>query len=78
MFHVARDVSLYTEAYSGHRQTLLLSLLISLLLLFIIIIIIIIMSFLAFAQAVINAEIFLLGELQLVAKGQEDAFTLHV
>ena len=76
MFHVARDVSLYTEAYSGHRQTLLLSLLISLLLLFIIIIII--MSFLAFAQAVINAEIFLLGELQLVAKGQEDAFTLHV
>ena len=77
MFHVARDVSLYTEAYSGHRQTLLLSLLISLLLLFIIIIIII-MSFLAFAQAVINAEIFLLGELQLVAKGQEDAFTVHV
>ena len=26
--------------------------------------------FIAFAQAVLNAEIFLLGELQLVAKGQ--------
>ena len=35
-------------------------------------------SFIAFAQAVLNAEIFLLGELQLVAKGQEDAFTLHI
>ena len=34
--------------------------------------------FIAFAQPVLNAEIFLLGELQLVAKGQEDAFTLHV
>ena len=31
--------------------------------------------FIAFAQAVLNAEIVLLGELQLVAKGQED--TLH-
>ena len=44
----------------------------------IIIIIIIIFRFIAFAQAVLNAEIFLLGELQLVAKGQEDAFNLHV
>ena len=34
--------------------------------------------FVAFAKAVLNAEIFLLGELQLVAKDQEDAFTLHV
>ena len=34
--------------------------------------------FIAFAQAVLNAKIFLLGELQLTAKGQEDAFTLHV
>ena len=34
--------------------------------------------FIAFAQEVLNAEIFLLGELQLVAKDQEDAFTLHV
>ena len=32
----------------------------------------------AFAQAVLYAEISLLGELQLVAKGQEDTFTLHV
>ena len=43
-----------------------------------IIIIITIFRFIAFAQAVLNAEIFLLSELQLVAKGQEDAFTLHV
>ena len=34
--------------------------------------------FIAFAQAVLNAEIFLLGDLQLVAKDQEDAFILHV
>ena len=33
--------------------------------------------FVAFAKAVFNAKIFLLGELQLVTKGQEDAFTLH-
>ena len=51
---------------------------------FIIIIIIIIITitiafpFIALAKAVHNAEIFFLGELQLVAKGQEDAFTLHV
>ena len=32
----------------------------------------------AFALAVINTEIFFLGELQLAAKGQEDAFTVHV
>ena len=34
--------------------------------------------FIAFAQAVLNVEIFLLGELPPVAKSQEDAFTLHV
>ena len=34
--------------------------------------------FISFTQAVLNAEILLLDELQLVAKGQEDAFTLHV
>ena len=34
--------------------------------------------FLAFAQAVLNGEISLLGELQLVAKDQEHVFTLHV
>ena len=45
---------------------------------FIIIIIVITFPFIAFAQIVLNAEIFFLGELQLVAKGQEDAFTLHV
>ena len=33
--------------------------------------------FIAFAQAVLNAKIFLLGELQL-AKGQEDAFNVNV
>ena len=44
-----------------------------------IIIIIIIMSFyVVFAQAVLNTEIFFLGELQLVAKNQEDAFTSHI
>ena len=32
----------------------------------------------AFIQAVFNANILLLGELQLVDEGQEDAFTLHV
>ena len=34
--------------------------------------------FRVFAQAVVNAEIFLLVELKLVAKRQEDAFPLHV
>ena len=34
--------------------------------------------FIASSQTVLNTEIFLLGKLQLVAKGQEDAFTLHV
>ena len=33
--------------------------------------------FTALAEAVLNVEIFLLRELQLVAKGQEDAFTLQ-
>ena len=44
----------------------------------IIIYLLLLLRFIAFAQAVLNVEIFLLGELQLVAKGQEDAFTLHV
>ena len=44
----------------------------------IIIIIIITFPFIAFTQAVPNAKIFLLGELQLVVKGQGDVFTLHV
>ena len=43
-----------------------------------IIIIIITFPFIAFTQAVPNAKIFLLGELQLVVKGQGDVFTLHV
>ena len=38
----------------------------------------IISRFIAFAQAVLNAKIFLFSELQLVSKGPEDAFTLHV
>ena len=45
----------------------------------IIIIIITIMSFYSFHKGMVfNAKIFLLGELQLVTKDQEDAFTLHV
>ena len=51
------------------RELLLLRLLLLLLLLF---------RFIAFGEAVLYAEMFLLGRLQLVAKGQEDAFTLHV
>ena len=39
---------------------------------------IIVPSYIALAQAVFIADIFLMGELQKVAKGQEDAFTLHV
>ena len=35
-------------------------------------------SYIALAQAVLTADIFLMGELQQVAKGQEDAFTLQV
>ena len=53
--------------------TVLLLLLLSLLLL-----LLLLYLFIAFAQAVLNSEIFFLGELQLVAKGQEDAFTLHI
>ena len=34
--------------------------------------------YIALAQAVLIADIFLMGELQQVAKGQEEAFTLHV
>ena len=48
------------------------------LLLFVLLLLLLLYRFIAFAQAVLNAEIFLLGELQLVAKDQEDAFTLHV
>ena len=50
------------------RELLLLRLLLLLLL----------FRFIAFGEAVLYAEMFLLGRLQLVAKGQEDAFTLHV
>ena len=62
---------------------LLLLLLILLLFLLLLLLLLLILSlllcfFIAFAQAVLNAEVFLLRELQLVAKGQEDAFTLHV
>ena len=46
---------------------------------YVIIIIINIMSFYSFHKGMVfNAKIFLLGELQLVTKDQEDAFTLHV
>ena len=49
------------------------------LLLFVLLLLLLLLCrFIAFAQAALNAEIFLLGELQLVAKDQEDAFTLHV
>ena len=52
------------------RELLLLRLLLLLLLL--------LFRFIAFGEAVLYAEMFLLGGLQLVAKGQKDAFTLHV
>ena len=60
-----------------HEAGLLLSLrsIFSLLLL---LLLLLLCHFIVFTQAVLNAEIFLLGELQLVAKGQEGAFTLHV
>ena len=41
-------------------------------------VLLLLLRLIAFAQVFLNAEIFLLGELQLIAKGQEDAFTLHV
>ena len=47
-------------------------------LLLLLLLLLLLCRFIAFAQAVLNAEIFLLGELQQVAKDQEDAFTLHV
>ena len=54
-------------------------LLVSLLLLLLLLLLLsLLFRFIAFGQAVLNAEILLLSELQLVAKGQEDAFTLHV
>ena len=34
--------------------------------------------YIALTEAVHIADIFLMGELQQVAKGQEDAFTLHI
>ena len=49
-----------------------------LLLLFLSLLLLLLFHFIAFAQAGLNAKIFLLGKLQLVAKGQEDAFTLYV
>ena len=66
-----------------HEAGLLLSLrsifsLLLLLLLLLILLLLLLCHFIVFTQAVLNAEIFLLGELQLVAKGQEGAFTLHV
>ena len=56
----------------------LLLLLLSLLLFVLLLLLLFLCRFIAFTQAVLNADIFLLGELQIVAKGQEDAFTLHV
>ena len=44
-------------------------------LLLLLLLLLLLCRFIAFAQAVLNAEILFLGELQLVAKGQED--TLH-
>ena len=64
-----------TELRCMHCNLLLL-LLLFLLLLFLFLLLL--GPFIAFAQVVLNAEIFLLGKLQLVPKDQEDAFTLHV
>ena len=55
-----------------HRLALLL-----LLLLLVLLLLLFLCRFTALAEAVLNVEIFLLRELQLVAKGQEDAFTLQ-
>ena len=55
---------------------LLLLLLLSLSLL--LLLLLLLCHFISFAQTVLNAEIFPSGEVQLVAKGQEDAFTLPV
>ena len=44
----------------------------------IIIYLLLLLRFIAFAQAVLNVEIFLLSELQLAAKGQEYAFALRL
>ena len=63
-----------TELRCMHCYLLLLLLLLLLLFLFLLLL----GPFIAFAQVVLNAEIFLLGKLQLVPKDQEDAFTLHV
>ena len=47
-------------------------------LLLLLLLLLLLCHFIAFAQAVLKVEVFLLGELQLVAKGQEDTFILHV
>ena len=47
-------------------------------LLLLLLLLLLLCRFVAFAQVVVNAEIFLLSELQLVGKVQEDAFTLHL
>ena len=57
---------------------LILFLFLTLFLLLSLLLLLLLCRFIAFALAVINAEIFFLGELQLAAKGQEDAFTVHV
>ena len=54
-----------------------LALLLLLLLLLVLLLLLFLCRFTALAEAVLNVEIFLLRELQLVAKGQEDAFTLQ-
>ena len=61
-----------------HEAGLLLSLRSIFSLLLLLLLLLLLCHFIVFTQAVLNAEIFLLGELQLVAKGQEGAFTLHV
>ena len=53
-------------------------LLLLLLLLSLSLLLLLLCHFISFAQTVLNAEIFPSGEVQLVAKGQEDAFTLPV
>ena len=53
-------------------------LLLLLLLLSLSLLLLLLCHFISFAQTVLTAEIFPSGEVQLVAKGQEDAFTLPV
>ena len=49
-----------------------------LLLLLLSVLLLLLCRFIAFALAVLDGEIFFFGELQLAAKGQEDAFTINV